>query len=209
VGTDADGVTGFGTMKILYLGPPKPEIQKYLQSFGDEVITCEEPLVRGMEILDGVDFIISFGYRHIIRQDLIEVFPSRIVNLHISLLPWNRGADPNLWSFLENTPKGVSIHFIDEGVDTGHLLAQREVAVFEDDTLRSSYERLAKEMVSLFRNEWPNIRDGRIPPVPQCSGGTYHRTMDRIPYEHLMTSGWDTPVRSLVGKALKCGSRQG
>lgn len=190
-------------MRILFLSPPRQEMQEYLLSFGDEVNRTEEPLVSGMKCLEHVDFIISYGYRHILNKDLIEKFPRKIVNLHISLLPWNRGADPNLWSFLEDTPKGITIHYIDCGVDKGDIIAQREVEVLQDDTLRTSYERLTKEIQSLFQKEWPNIRCGNIRPIPQSVDGSYHRLRDRIPYEHLLTNGWDTPVHVLIRKARK------
>ena len=50
-----------------------------------------------------------------------------IVNLHISYLPWNRGAHPNFWSFFDATPTGVSIHLIDKGIDTGPIIVQKKV----------------------------------------------------------------------------------
>jgi methionyl-tRNA formyltransferase len=190
-------------MKILFLSPVRQEMQKYLSSFGDEVIRTEEPIESGMKCLEHIDFIISYGYRHILKKDLIEMFPRKIVNLHISLLPWNRGADPNLWSFLEDTPKGVTLHYIECGVDAGDIITQREVDALLNDTLRTSYERLTKEIESLFREEWPNLRCGDIRPIPQPTGGSYHRLRDRLPYQHLLTKGWDTPVHVLIGKALK------
>ena len=48
-----------------------------------------------------------------------------LINLHISYLPYNRGSYPNYWSFKENTPNGVSIHHIDDGIDTGPVLVQK------------------------------------------------------------------------------------
>jgi len=190
-------------MRILFLSPARQEMQEYLSSFGDEVQRTEEPIESGMKCLDHIDFIISYGYRHILKKNLIETFSQKIINLHISFLPWNRGADPNLWSFLEDTPKGVTIHSIECGVDTGHIIAQRKVDVPHNDTLRTSYERLTKEVESLFREEWPKIRCGDIRPIPQPTGGSYHRLRDRLPYQQLLTIGWDTPVHVLIGKALK------
>ncbi|MCD8568399.1 MAG: formyl transferase, partial [Geovibrio sp.] len=73
------------------------------------------------------DLIISYSYRYIIGEDVISAMNGGIINLHISYLPWNKGADPNIWSFLENTPKGVTIHKIDEGLDTGEILVQEEL----------------------------------------------------------------------------------
>ena len=88
------------------------------------------------------DIMVSFGYRHILKREALEYVNWRAVNLHISLLPWGRGADPNLWSWLEHTPKGVSLHWIDEGLDSGDLVAQREVALDPNLNLAQTYEIL-------------------------------------------------------------------
>ena len=63
-----------------------------------------------LEVAKKFDSIISFGYRHKITQDIIDNLKYPIINLHISFLPFNKGAHPNFWSFAENTPSGISIH---------------------------------------------------------------------------------------------------
>jgi methionyl-tRNA formyltransferase len=188
-------------VRILLLGPPRFELVQYLESFGDEIITREEPLSADFDWLAAIDFIISYGYRHIIKREIIDQFWKRAINLHISLLPWNRGADPNLWSFLKNSPKGVTIHYLDYGIDTGDILAQREVGYEMNDTLRTSYDRLTRHIEELFREVWPDIRVGKLQAFPQQEGGSYHRLRDREKYAHLLTEGWDTPVLNLIGKA--------
>ena len=71
-----------------------------------------EDTISTGDLLSGVDCIVSFGYRHLLRSDSIAAVGGNAVNLHISMLPWNRGADPNLWSWLENTPRGASMHWM-------------------------------------------------------------------------------------------------
>ena len=190
-------------MKILLLSPDRPDFVTFLKSFGDEVRTTYKRVRSDSEILKDIDIIVSYGCKHIIKKKLIDRFRNRIINLHISFLPYNRGADPNLWSFLEDTPKGVTIHLIDEGIDTGNILIQREVAMSPTDTLRTSYARLSESIEELFREVWPQIRAGRMKSTVQPSGGSYHYIRDREQYEHLLTKGWDTPVADLIGKALK------
>lgn len=107
-----------------------------------------------------------------------------------------------MWSFLEDTPKGVTIHCIDEGIDTGKILAQREVIFGASETLHSSYDKLSLAMEELFMEKWYDIRSGTVIPISQPAGGSYHRSKDLIPFEHLLTHGWDTPVAELVGKRL-------
>lgn len=84
----------------------------------------------------------------------------QIFNLHISLLPYNREASPNFFSFIENTPKGVTIHQIDEVLDTGPILAQKELFFDESkETFASSYEKLILEIQMLFKENWSSISD--------------------------------------------------
>lgn len=121
-------------------------------------------------------FIVSFNYRHIIPSKVLKAMPGRIINLHTSLLPYNRGSNPNFFSFLEDTPKGVTIHFIDKGLDTGDILCQKEILFNESrETFASSYARLLEELKNLFRENWKEIREGRLTPVRQGAEGTCHR----------------------------------
>jgi methionyl-tRNA formyltransferase len=189
-------------MKILLLGPARPELENYLKSLGDEVIRIEEKITADCNGISEADFLVSYGYRHILKSDVLNKFKNKAINLHISFLPWNKGADPNLWSFLEDTPKGVTIHYIDSGIDTGDILAQREVRFsLETDTLRSTYNRLSEEIMALFKETWPNIREGKIRAFPQQGKGSYHRSADKFIFEHLLSLGWDTPISQLIGKA--------
>jgi methionyl-tRNA formyltransferase len=190
-------------MKILYVGPKDDIVMDFIASFGDEVTNTELPLDNDSSVLLAFDLIVSYKYRHIIKPEIINTFLHRIINLHISLLPWNRGADPNLWSFLEDSPKGVSIHYIDSGVDTGDIIAQKEVDSLPDDTLKTSYDRLSVAIVELFKEFWPDIRSGKNKSWPQPLGGTFHKSKDKQRYENLLTNGWDTPVKKLIGAALK------
>jgi methionyl-tRNA formyltransferase len=194
-------------MKILYLGPERPHLVDHIRSFGDVVIQTEEILNPRPDLSDGVDLIVSYGYRHILHRKLISQFPDRIVNLHISLLPWNRGADPNVWSFLEDTPKGVTIHLIDSGVDTGPILAQTELRFKNTETLRTSYDALSRAIEQLFIAHWRAIRIGDLAARPQVGGGTSHRSADIEPYRKYLTHGWDTPIADLVGLAVKEAGR--
>ncbi|SFL89604.1 methionyl-tRNA formyltransferase [Paenibacillus sp. 1_12] len=173
-----------------------------IKATNDNFILIEEPLEDHMEILSDVDFLVSYGYRHVIRPKVLELFPNRAINLHIALLPWNKGADPNLWSFLENTPKGVTIHYIDEGLDTGYVISQKEMSFELHETLRTCYNKLSFEIEEMFGMVWAKIRSGEVHSYPQLAGGSYHRMIEKHKYEHLLTMGWDTPIIELIGKGL-------
>ena len=147
---------------------------------------------------NGVTFVISYGYRHIVRKAVLERLGHRAVNLHIAYLPWNRGADPNFWSFVEGTPKGVTIHYMDEGIDTGDIIFQKEVTFTSGtETLATTYEKLQLEIQELFKQHWRQIKAGECPRLKQHSYGSLHRMKDKEPLSHLLTDGFNTPVSSL------------
>lgn len=168
---------------------------------GDDVLEWSDPVDKLCIEQNRIDFAVIHGYRHIIKKSIINRLHQRIINLHISLLPWNRGADPNLWSFLDDTPKGVTIHYVDEGIDTGDIIVQREVDFKNDhETLATTYQRLQAEIIDLFKLNWPLIRDERCSRLKQANGGTFHNFLDKRKYLNLLVDGWETPVSLLIGK---------
>lgn len=188
-------------MNILLLGPYREYIIGFLRTFNDVVIHQEEKVDEYQLIKENMDFIISYGYRFLIPKRVVEHYTGKIINLHISYLPWNRGADPNLWSFLEDTPKGVTIHYIDEGLDTGDIIAQQKIFFLEDETLSTSYQKLTNEIESLFKKVWPEIRVRKNKRIIQSEKGSYHNSRDKEKYTHLLYAGWNTPVHHLIRAA--------
>ena len=191
-------------MKVLLLGIKPSPLKSILEKNSCEVIERIDPI--DLEFFDRfkIDFTVSYRFRHIIEKSIIKHLRGNIINLHISLLPWNRGADPNLWSFLENTPKGVTIHYIDDGIDTGDIIAQKKLVFDENtETLAGSYEKLNYEIIELFEKTWPLIMHGKASRRTQPAGGTFHKIRDKKAFEKLFADkGWNTAVKDLIGKAL-------
>lgn len=184
-------------MKILFLGYPDSPLIDFLKDFGDDPIVRENKL-RPEDLANlSAEILISYGYRHILKSEILALFPRRAINLHISYLPWNRGADPNFWSFVDNTPKGVTIHLLDEGIDTGPIIAQKEVIFKDHETLSSSYSTLKREIEHLFIEWWPKIRAGNFSEFPQKGVGTCHKKADGHALKSLLSDGWDTPVSKI------------
>jgi len=192
-------------LKILFLGPDKcsqNRIINYLRDNGESVTRFIDRLDKLSIHYSDFNFLISYGYRFIIREDVLRCFDDKAINFHISYLPWNKGADPNLWSILENTPKGVSIHKLDKGLDTGDIICQRKVSISMDETLRSSYAKLETEMESLFIENWNAIKTNGLVPRKQNHKGTFHKSKDKESLIHLLTNGWDTKLSEINGKGV-------
>ena len=188
--------------RTLYLSGPyvNQEVLAYLQSVEDAVLIWEEP-IRDVFDVAQIDHVVSCNYKHLIPLRILSLLPP-VVNLHISLLPWNRGSQPNFWSFVDGTPKGVTIHQITKRVDGGPIYAQKEVTFMkpERETLATTHAYLQRMMASLFRETWPSIKSGECVPVPQDGHGSYHSRADFAAVKHVLSDEWNTPVLSLRAK---------
>lgn len=179
-------------MKVLLLTPRPQLLVPAIMNAGDSFTVS-----MGMPDLwpEEIDYVVSFGYRHIIREPYLTKYAGRMINIHQSILPWNRGADPNFWSWFDDTPKGISIHLIDDGLDTGPVVMQMEVTKWRGgETLKGSYEFLNQCASQLFALEWKRFRSQNFFLLPSEGNGSYHRSSDKNEYMSMLPMGWDTPV---------------
>ena len=188
-------------MKILFLGPGDSPLIQHLKNLGEAVTNTADRVILDYLHEEKPEFLISYGYRYILKTEIIAYFLGKAINLHISFLPWNRGADPNFWSFLEDTPKGVTIHYLDAGIDTGDIIVQARVAFTENETLKTSYEKLQKRIQELFIKHWQSIRQGTCSRTKQSGRGTFHLLKDKESFVYLLANGWDTPVKAIGTRA--------
>lgn len=194
-------------MRVMILSPYPEKIAPAIQGCGDEILVWDSPTTAEQVAGAKADWLVSYGHRYLVRPEVLALLPGRAINLHISMLPHNRGADPNFWSWMDATPKGVTIHQIDEGMDTGAILTQREVAFGDRETLATSYARLRGSVEALFAEAWPRIRRDELPPRAQPPGGSLHRRKDKEALFSSLPLGWDTPVEVVerIGKETRRG----
>jgi methionyl-tRNA formyltransferase len=161
----------YGTEILEALGLPEEQV------FDGSALRAPETLERIARL--NADAAISVLFDYILKGEFIRLFPSGVINLHPSYLPFNRGQYPNVWSIVEGTPSGATVHYIDEGVDTGDIILQRRVPVDPIDTGETLYRKLEEGSLSLFKEAWLLIREGRAPRISQDpSHGTHHRARD-------------------------------
>ena len=125
-----------------------------------------------------------------------------IVNIHLSYLPWNKGSHPNFWAHWDGTPSGVTIHKIDEGIDTGNIVFQK-ITQFEKDenTFALTYERLFKDAEEVFINNFQSLLEKRYIEFKQRNAGSFHKVSD-LPKDF---SGWHTPILEEIERLEKLG----
>ncbi len=159
---------------ILILGYKNSEnpLIKFLTSKNFNVTNTADRL--DFEEFQKHDLVISYGYRYILNEIQLSNCLQEPLNLHISLLPWNRGAHPNFWAFHDNTPHGVTIHKIDKGIDTGKYLLQREVAFDDGISLKDSYYELRKNIENLFIENYKTLIYKTINSFSSDLDGSFH-----------------------------------
>lgn len=122
-------------------------------------------------------WLLSVFFGHILPSTVLDAYDGRAANVHPSFLPWGRGKHPNVWSILEGTPAGASLHVMTEEVDRGPILAQRTVDSHLGDTGASLYSKLERACADLVIEAWPGIAD-LLPGAPQPDGGSYHEAAE-------------------------------
>ncbi len=116
------------------------------------------------------DILVVAGYGQILRSSLLEMAPLGCINVHASLLPRYRGADPIRWAILNGEEKtGVSIMLMDEGIDSGPILATHEVVIEDSDNSYTLENKLGKIGGELLVKILPDWIEGKIKPVPQST----------------------------------------
>jgi len=121
-----------------------------------------------MELLDaeGVEVIALIGYMRLLSPGFVQKYMNRIMNVHPSLLPaFAGGMDENVHkTILDHGVKvsGATIHFVDEGADTGPIILQEAVTVAEDETVDSLKEKVQAAEKRLFPQALRLFHEGRL-----------------------------------------------
>ena len=172
-----------------------------LKELGHEPVLCKEKLPPGFIAAGHFDLALSYTYRYILTGELLDALRGNAVNIHNAYLPYNRGADPNLWSLYEGTPRGVTLHYMSVGLDKGEIIAQRLVTEGDGDTLKSSYDNLDKNAREMFLEAFEHYDRWNDIKKPQEGTGTYHSLKDGERLRAVITS-YDMKISDFV-KALK------
>ncbi len=110
-----------------------------------------------------VDLVVLAGFMRILKGDFLRAFPMRVVNIHPSLLP----AFPGLEAWKQALDYGVkatgcTVHFVDQGVDSGPIIAQETVPVLQGDTPASLHERIQQAERQLYPRCVGALAEGRV-----------------------------------------------
>ena len=199
ISNNSSSIKKWGGVLFLTNNSNTLELFEWITATGIPVQICSENITKDQVAMFDPKLIVSYNYSHIIKKDVIDFMKGRIINLHISFLPWNRGTSPNLWSFLDETPKGVTIHQVDEGLDTGAILYQKECFFdTKKETFTSVYMKLHIEIVQLFQKHWKEIYTETYTLKLQSGVGSCHTRKDLEILRDKISFNWEDNIDGVV-----------
>lgn len=118
----------------------------------------------------------------IVKAPLLNAPKRGFINTHPSFLPHNRGKHYNFWAIVEGVPFGVSLHFVNDGIDTGDIIVQKRVPYDWEDTGGSLYVKASEAMIEIVKEAYPTIRQETIPRFKQnLEEGSFHLARELDP----------------------------
>ena len=127
------------------------------------------------------DLIVVMAYGQILPRDVLEIPRIACLNLHASLLPRHRGAAPIQAAIAAGDREtGISVMYMDEGLDTGDVLLQKPIEIGSNETGGSLHDRLAQIAPAALSDALPQLASGSAPRIPQDSSiATYAPKLER------------------------------
>jgi phosphoribosylglycinamide formyltransferase-1 len=113
----------------------------------------------------GAEWVVLAGFMRVLTPELLRAFPGRVINIHPSLLPAFPGVDAQRQAFEHGVKvTGCTVHFVDEALDSGPIIAQRAIEVRPEDDLTTLTQRIHDAEHALLVAVLRDIADGRVAP---------------------------------------------
>jgi methionyl-tRNA formyltransferase len=148
------------------------EISPTLQIFEHTENLWNQPKLKN--VIKNSNLAVSALFGHLIPAEVVEFFGSNLINLHPSLLPTGRGADPIAWAIIEQKKQGVTIHVVEKTLDSGPIICQSEIPSDFGMNAGEVYELAMHELERLFIEILPNWPK-RVNPERQVGEPSLHQ----------------------------------
>lgn len=122
-----------------------------------------------------LDYIFGIHFPYIVPNEILDVPKIGVVNLHPAFLPYNKGWHTPSWAIIEGYPYGATLHFMEEALDEGDIIYQKEIAVYPIDTANSLYKRVLKLEEEVFFEAFDSLSKLNPNRMKQLEEGTSHQ----------------------------------
>jgi len=148
-------------------------VKEVVSQYEDEISLFQPDKVREEIFREslrklGPDLFVVIAYGQILPRSLLDIPRHGAINVHASLLPKYRGAAPIAWAILKGEAStGVTIMKMDEGMDTGDILLQKDIPIGDEETAETLHDKLASMGGPLLSEALAKIKRGEISALPQ------------------------------------------
>jgi methionyl-tRNA formyltransferase len=137
------------------------------------IMLLKHPNVNSIEFLDSIakyscDIFVSMSFNQILKSNFINYPPLKTINCHAGKLPFYRGRNVLNWVLINDEKEfGITVHYIDEGIDTGDIILQKVFPITDQDDYSSLLELAYTECANILYESLVMIYDGNVNPVHQ------------------------------------------
>ncbi len=156
------------TIKIMFIVPRNDtkdmQLKNYAEQYNIDYITGAK--VNSDEFIEkvsayGCDLFVSMSYNQIFRNRIINVPPMKTINCHAGKLPFYRGRNILNWVLINDEKEfGITVHYVDEGIDTGDIILQRTYPVTDEDTYHSLLMDAHEDCAVVLYDALKMLQDG-------------------------------------------------
>ena len=115
------------------------------------------------------DILVSMSFNQIMKKDIIQSAPKGFINCHAGALPFYRGRNPLNWALINGDKSfGVTVHYIDPGIDSGDIIARKAIAITEEDSYATLLEKAYAECPLVLLQALDEIAEGRAVRISQA-----------------------------------------
>ncbi|EBH4142691.1 methionyl-tRNA formyltransferase [Campylobacter jejuni] len=120
------------------------------------------------------DLLVSMSFDQIFKEELLKLYPRKIINCHAGKLPFYRGRNILNWALINDEKEfGISVHFIDKGIDTGDIILQKTYDIKDSDDYTTLLNLCHKECASLLYESLILFLEDNVKAYKQKEGGFY------------------------------------
>lgn len=145
------------------------------------------------------DLIYVWSYPLILPEEILEIPKFGCVNVHLGLLPEYRGVNGVRWALLNGEQTtGVTIHFMDAGIDTGDIIARVSFPILPTDDILSLMKKSKRAGLFLLENSWAQIAAGKAVGIPQDASKAALYTAKMSVFENIDWSRSNVEIHNLI-----------
>lgn len=115
------------------------------------------------------DILVSMSFNQIMKEEIIRSVPKGFINCHAGALPFYRGRNPLNWVLINGEKSfGVTVHYIDPGIDSGDIIARKAIAITEEDSYATLLEKAYAECPLVLLQALDEVAEGRAARISQA-----------------------------------------